>query len=387
MRMGRVSLACLIGLLSVGVASAAPVLNLPETTAAIKAKIARGGQGNIVLLGDSLAFGSGGFRPAFTERMQSLYGNAGLGFLGLGPERGRFGAGWSSGVLNGSDPAPHHGLDGLWLKALPGTSPLPSGGVITAFWDSMELHYVAEPKGGAIQLSLDYTGVPIARLDTNAATPEVRTFTYHFAPGVPSAVRFQPDGTGPVTLLGMNLESDGPGVRVHRASNGGWGINQFLQRDWTFDQELRLLDTDVVMVAIGANDNPFDNYISKLDRFVDRLKAAVPTSEIVLVAPYDFGRPGVLNIVESIEQVARDRGLGFINLYETAGNYDFFVQNGYLADGLHFTEAGGAYVGNLVAEAFRTNGATLNSAPPLPEPGGASALLAAALLTLRRRRH
>jgi lysophospholipase L1-like esterase len=370
-----------------GAAPAAPSLNLQQATADAKATVAAGGQADIVLFGDSLAFAGSSFRPAFTERMQALYGNAGLGFSSLAPERVRFGAGWSAGALNASDPAPHHGLDGLWLKALPSSGPLPSDGVVTAFWDRMELHYIAEPGGGALQLAEAYGGRPIARIDTNAPVREVRTFTHHFPPTAPSSVRFQPDGAGPVTLLGMNLPNDNPGVRVHRASNGGWGVNQFLQRDWTFEQELRLLGTDMVMIALGANDTtiPPDHYVQKLGQLVDRVEAAVPDAEIVLVAPYDFGKPEVPRIAGAIEEVAARRRLGFINLYETAGNYAFFQQNGYLNDGLHFTTAGGAYVGNILAEAFRTNGANFTGAAAVPEPGVALPALAAALLALRRR--
>jgi lysophospholipase L1-like esterase len=185
----------------------------------------------------------------------------------------------------------------------------------------------------------------------------------------------------------MNLPNDNPGVRVHRASNGGWGVNQFLQRDWTFEQELRLLGTDMVMIALGANDTtiPPDHYVQKLGQLVDRVEAAVPDAEIVLVAPYDFGKPEVPRIAGAIEEVAARRRLGFINLYETAGNYAFFQQNGYLNDGLHFTTAGGAYVGNILAEAFRTNGANFTGAAAVPEPGVALPALAAALLALRRR--
>jgi lysophospholipase L1-like esterase len=362
-------------------------LNLQQATADTKAKIAAGGQADIILLGDSLAFAGSSFRPAFTERMQTLYGNAGLGFSSLAPERVRFGAGWSAGAINPSDPAPHHGLDGLWLKALPGSGAPPSDGVITAFWDRMELHYIAEPGGGALQLTEAYGGRPIARIDTNAPTPEVRTFTHYFPTGVPSSVRFQADGAGPVTLLGMNLPNDNPGVRIHRASNGGWGVNHYLRRDWTFEQELRLLGTDMVMVAIGANDTPIprDEYVQKLGQLVDRLEAAVPDAEIVLVAPYDFGPPEVARVAGAIEEVAAQRHLGFINLYETAGNYAFFQENGYLNDGLHFSTAGGAYVGNLLAEAFRTNGANFATAAVVPEPGVALPALAAGLLALRRR--
>ncbi len=52
-----------------------------------------------------------------------------------------------------------------------------------------------------------------------------------------------------VALFVQNLTNSNPGVRVHRANNGGWGVQNFLQRDATFDQQLGTLDSDLVVVA------------------------------------------------------------------------------------------------------------------------------------------
>ena len=368
-------------------ASAAPSLNLAGATADTKAIAAAGGQADVVLLGDSLTFDHVySFRPYFTQRLQSAYGNAGPGFNGLATERGRFGAGWTAGQVNASDPAPHHGLDGLWLKAMPGLE-RPAGGEINPLWDKAQLHYVAEPGGGRLTLTQVSTGARVARIDTNAETRQVRTLDLRFAPTDYPAVRYQPDGSGPVTLLGLNLVTDDPGVRVHRASNGGWGVDHYLRRDWTFDAELRALGADMVMIALGANDvgTPRDVYAGKLRRLVDRVGAARPEAEVLLVAPYDFGKAGVADIAGAIEQVAAERGAGFINLYQTAGSYSSFQQRGYLSDGLHFTEPGARYVGGILGEAFVTNGASL-SPGVVPEPGGAALVLAGGALALRRRR-
>ena len=381
---GRV--AGLVVAVCAGAASASPYLNLESATRDTKAVLASGGQADIVLFGDSLAFHDlYSFRQYFTDDLQAVYGNAGKGYAGLAPERGRFGAGWTAGVVHPADPAPHHALDGLWLKAM-GGGPTPSSGVITAQWDRMELHYIAEPGGGGLQLTGDYDGIPYGRIDTNAAARQVRTYNLSFPPGTASAVRFAPDGTGPVTLLGMNLGSDDPGVRVHRASNGGWGIDHYLRRDWTFDEQLDLLGTDLTMVALGANDagTPRDVYEQKLGLFIDRLQAARPDGEIILVSPYQLNLSGIGELAAAMEQVAAARGVGFINLYETAGDYDFFVRNGFLNDGIHFTEAGGEYVGKILSDAFITNGASLDAI--VPEPSAAALALAGAAVALRRGR-
>lgn len=385
-RFSRLGCASVVMLSGAAAAQAAPSLNLSAATADTKA-LAAAGQADVVLLGDSLTFHPVlSFRPYFTQRLQSTYGDAGPGFVSLATERGRFGSGWTAGQVNASDPAPHHGLDGLWLKALPGLTP-PGGGVINPLWGRAELHYVAEPGGGRLTLT-PLNGVTRAmRLDTNAETRQVRAFDLPFGPADYPALHYQPDGSGPVTLLGLNLLTDATGVRVHRASNGGWGVDHYLRRDWTFDAELRALGTDLVMIALGANDagTPRDQYVLKLRRLVDRVEAAVPEGEVLLVAPYDFGHPGVADLAAAIEQVAAERGAGFINLYETAGSYSFFQNSGYLSDGLHFTESGARYVGGILGEAFVTNGGSLG-AGAVPEPGAGAVVVAAAALGLRRRR-
>jgi len=100
------------------------------------------------------------------------------------------------------------------------------------------------------------------------------------------------------------------------------------------DDKLRFLSDTIVLkgpfeavisfgdliLAVGANDQfiPADQYVTKLGRLVDRIEADVPDSEIILVAPYDVGGPGVAPIAGAIEQVAAARNLGLINLYEVA---------------------------------------------------------------------
>jgi len=214
----------------------------------------------------------------------------------------------------------------------------------------------------------------------------VRTWSYSIPiqAGATTALTFTPHGDGRVTLLGQNLTNSAPGVRVHRASNGGWGVDNFLQRDVTFDQQLGLLDSDLVMVAVGANDvgrwTPTE-FADKTNQLIDRIHTAVPQAEIALVSTYDMGSSQLPALVAAMQQVASDRGVGFINLYEVAGSYSFFQSNHYLSDGLHFNSAGADYVGGIVSDAFATDGASL-----VPEPAALGLLAVAACATLRRRR-
>ena len=365
-------------------ARAATSLNLPQTFADVKTKLAAGGQANIVVLGDSLSFDeTNGWRRYFRDRMQARYGNAGPGYYGLapaGPEG--YGTGWEAGSI-GVDAVPHRAIDGLWVSA-PASNPPAVPGKSDMFWATGALHYVAEPGGGKVDVRLwDGSGVT---LDTSAAQTEVRTWSYSITsgPNANSALTFTPLGDGRVTLLGQNLTNSTPGVRVHRASNGGWGVQNYLQRDVTFDQQLGLLDSDLVMVALGANDLgrwTAAEFADKTNQLIDRIHAAVPQAKIALVSSYDVGSDRLPAQVAAMEQVAADRGVGFINLYEVAGSHAFFQQSNYLSDTVHFNAAGADYVGKIVYDAFTTDGASL-----VPEPSAIGLLALAGCAALRRRR-
>lgn len=364
-----------------GRAGAALSLNLDLATADTKAELAAGRQADIVFLGDSLSFDEfNSMRPYFTRAMQSHYGDAGVGYVGAALIGTDYGGDWRSGVLGGADPAPHHAVDGFWLSAQPGTTP--SAARLHATWNKVELHYIAQPGGGAFDLSLAPNGQAVTRIDTSAATPQVRSFSYTFPGGIPQVFRVAPDGSGPVSLLGINRVYDAPGVRVHRASNGGWGTAHYLRRDFSFDQQLQLLGTDLVMVGVGVNDayRTREDFVNQLNLLGDRIEAAVPDAEVLLVTPHNYGTPEAPVVAGAIEEVAAARGYGLINLYEAAGSYELFQSNGYLSDDVHFSPSGGEYVGNMLFEAFRTNGASL------PEPASLTVVGAAAFLLLGRRR-
>jgi MYXO-CTERM domain-containing protein len=136
------------------------------------------------------------------------------------------------------------------------------------------------------------------------------------------------------------------------------------------------------MVWIGQNDQPYDRntYAPRLNLLIDRIASAVPDAEIVLIGSYDSNSWRVRGLVDAMYDVAAARGVGFINLYDTAGNYSFFMGHGYLDDAVHFSNAGGAYMGRFLFDAFVTDGASL-----VPEPSGLTALAALGLLRRRRR--
>ncbi|MCC7408694.1 MAG: hypothetical protein IT442_11530 [Phycisphaeraceae bacterium] len=361
-------LCALAAVLSPCRASAEVSLNLASSFAPVKAKLAAGQQADILILGDSLSVTQYSYLPILTQSLQNFYGNGGAGWQGFSVWTGAgFTNGWTRGMIN-QDTIPHHSLDGLWAEgSLPPYPPIATVATFTARSSHVQLHYVAQPEGGTVRI--DLPGGGNVTFSTYSATEQVRTWEYTFT-GTDRKLGIQPLGDGRVTVLGMNNSEplgapDRPGVRVHRAVNGGWGVNNYLNRDWTFDQQVPLVNPDLIFLWVGQNDQAYNRstYPMRLNPLIDRLEADAPNAKIVLVGTYD-STPNLLGIVQAVEDVARQRGLGFINFYDTAGDYPHFLSNGMLADGLHFSQSGGQHIADIFWQAWLTDGASLTAGVP-----------------------
>lgn len=379
--------------------AAVPSLNLPQNFADTKAKLASGGQANILVLGDSLSFRDGSYLPYFRELMQARYGNAGPGYQAFSLwTGGGLDAGWTMG-LNAGDNAPHRALDGLWASTTAWTT-----ASLTPTAREIDLQYVAQPGGGAFQpFYWNDQGRAVAigtLISSSSQANELRHWKYTLPDHI-GALAIQTYGTGEVTLLGANNDADTPGVRVHRAANGGWGVNNFLQRDWTFDEQLKSLETDMVMIWLGQNDQGYsrEGYRTAISALVDRVQSQAPDAEVVLIGTYDQGSPNLPRLVEAMGDVAAAEGVGFINMFSVAGNYDLFVHNGFTDDGVHFSPAGGQYVASLLYDAFESDGRSPRWSGRIrspfdyrlpevlvPEPSGLLICALVAMFMSRRRR-
>lgn len=394
-----------IGVWAAPVASAAPLtLNLAQALRDTKSILATGQQADIVVLGDSLSFRPGSYLPTFRQLLQNRYGNAGAGYQGMSLWTGAgFNGGWLTTGINADNP-PYRALDGLWNR-YDGVTGWPNQAVVTPQGRNVKIQYLTQPGGGSFVLRRGDFGDVVTTISTNGPSG-VATYNYAM-PAADAQYTIAPAGDGSFTVLGQNNVTSNPGVRVHRGANGGWGVNNFLQRDFTFDRQLALLGTDLVMVWIGQNDQAFTTptYASAVDQLVTRIQTAAPSAEVVLIGTYNQGSPALPGLVEGMAQVARARNVGFINLYEAAGSTQFFLDNGFLDDGIHFSPAGGYYMGNLLYNAFVTDGRSIDPTIPrdynpnydpnelpignngnLPEPAAATATVAAIMALLARRR-
>ncbi len=346
---------------NVGFAATPLSLNLAQSLADTKAKLSAGGQADIMMIGDSLEFN---VMPYFQQDMHAQYGDAGAGYQGFSVWSGAGeDPGWTRGLING-DVDPHMSLDGLWSSTNVATS--------ASFLqedESSQLQYVAQPGGGSF--TYDVYGTP-HNVSTASTTVQLKSVTITGRPDwATNPYWISTAGTGTVTILGQENVTTNSGVRIDRTANGGWGVANFLQRDQTFDLQMKLVNPDLVTVWLGQNDQSYSrsDYGQKLTALLARIRTNVPNAEVVFIGTYDQGSPNLHQLVDAMADVAQTNDVGFINLFDTAGSAKFMNDMGYLADGIHFSQTGSAYMGDLLYQTFLTDGANLT-----PEPSCLSVL-------------
>lgn len=360
----------LLSIFSAPLLGATDALNLADVVGAAKAQLAAGNTANVMVLGDSISFRPGSYLYRFRQMLQNQYGYGGTGWQGMSLQTGAafdsFGQAWGNSGLINADVAPYRSLDGLWATSSVGPYNPPSQPLIYdgAFLSPQDAHvqvqYVTGPGGGSFELHLPDSTMQI--IHTAAPENGVGVFNYTYDSSLAPATRrlvFQPLGDGPVTLLGENNTSGNPGIIVHRAANGGWGVRDFLQRDYTFDAQLKLIHPDVLMIWVGQNDQDLaaaGQFETKMVQLVDRLQTDLPSAKVVLVSSYDTGGAPMASEAMAEQDLATSRHLGFINIYDLAGTNAFLQAQNFLDDGIHTTYAGGQYMATILYQEWETNG-------------------------------
>lgn len=101
-------------------------------------------------------------------------------------------------------------------------------------------------------------------------------------------------------------------------------------------------------------------FIGAYQTIIEGLLSRTPSVRIILITPPRcYTAEGVLNAnlikyVDAVKQIAEYYGLPCLDLYHTMGVNDVTV-NQYLADYVHFTDAGGVVVGRLIGNFIKNN--------------------------------
>jgi hypothetical protein len=328
--------------------------------------------GSYGIVGDSVSLITSSYNWYLRNYLTDDFGSAGDGYLALA----RFG-----GVCTATAGGPRCGLqlvqgpgsvisedtgpwelpgpptpDGMWLTLTP--TPFPASATVHFFASEAVVHYTRRVGGGPMTIKLNGSlfatvetglseGEPIAGrlvIDTGATDPSQL-----------STLRFETAGPLPVQVNAIEMRSIASGVRYHRLARGGAGPFMFLSSMTPANAEvLRSLDLDLLMVMLDAaagdgNDDEIEIYESNLATLVDWYRAAMPGVPIVLVTHHPF-RPSIEAQADAILRISRERGLGFINLYDLFSGFDEMNDLGYMSGVVHLNPAGGQWFGRYIRD-------------------------------------
>ena len=351
-----------------------------ESLARTKA-LAPGGTTRIVHLGDSPIVGdliSGGAR----ERLQKTFGDAGHGWtMPARPWDWYYHYGMTLDARGWTARSPLFGNGGrCGLNGVSFTSASTSawsrvssasrgqGSMVSHFW----IYYGMGPGAGTLEASVDGGApvpLPTAGPTRSAAAQDIPV------PEGRHTLTLRPAGDGEVTLYGVALERDVPGVVYDSVGTSG-GTVRFLtlldDRDW--EESLRLRKPDLVILNFGTNESAWEGlgmgtYSADLREVVARIRRAVPQASLLIMAPMDRGTrdasgrivtvPNIPKIVAAQRAVAQETGCAFFDTYQAMGGEGtvarWYQRESPLITGdlTHPTNAGADVVSKLLVDALQ----------------------------------
>jgi lysophospholipase L1-like esterase len=248
---------------------------------------------------------------------------------------------------------------------------------------SIDVHYLAQPGGGDIQVVVDgehQLTISTAGEDSHSA------FLRLDVPDGHHEFVLQTDG-GTVRLFGAALERGGPGV-VYDALGINGACATVLGRINAehMAQQLRHRRPDLVIVAFGANESNrpdlVNRYMESVVPILRQIRHASLNASCLVVAPLDRGErladgtvrsnPNVVRIVETQREAAAAAGCAFFNTFEAMGGPSSMLRwsrAGLASSDLtHPTPEGAELIGQGLFEAleraFEAHGDSQVAPPP-----------------------
>jgi len=234
-----------------------------------------------------------------------------------------------------------------------------------------DIFYRALPQGGSFLATVD-RGAP-RKFSTHADQRESAMVTITVEDGAHS-LRLTPEGDGPVTLYGVALERNTPGVVYDTLGMLGGTVRHLTLFDedaWIEDLANR--NPDLVILNYGTNESSY-GYLAYLDYLynysvvIQRIRTALPHTSILIMSPMDRGArdddgdivtiPAIPILVAAQERVARTEGVAFFNTFAAMGGMGtmarWYDEEPRLVSGdfTHPTYTGAQQVGSLLVNAL-----------------------------------
>lgn len=296
------------------------------------------------------------------------YGDAGHGFVALGRPWShyqhmdvRHGVGGFVSYAASTDPAwdQVYGLSGIsaessyggaraWVATADESSPIGR----TA--SRLAVYYAKGPRWGRFVVRVD--GARVAAVDSHAPSLSLGVERIEVADAPHELACIASDPQRPVRLLGATLERSSPGFVIDSFGVGALNSRAHAAEEPSINQAmLRERRYDLVIFATGANDVfTLDEAPSHMRKLVALHRAALPDTPILLLTPADRGLRDTfgptLRAVEQRVAIAHDNGCALWDQFAAMGgrgSMKRLAERGLVRDDyVHFTQAGGAFMGD-----------------------------------------
>jgi lysophospholipase L1-like esterase len=169
-----------------------------------------------------------------------------------------------------------------------------------------------------------------------------------------------------LSLYGISLETDDPGIIYHSAGINGAEVSSFL-RCRLFYKHLKVLNPQMVIISLGTNDSyskKFDalSFYNNLENFLSKISEQIPEAAVILTVPSDnyrkrkYKNPNIALARNEIIKIAAKYNCAVWDLYDIMGGYNSIIKwqkSGLtLTDRLHFSIKGYYLQGDLLFDAF-----------------------------------
>jgi hypothetical protein len=332
--------------------------------------------------GDS-TIAADGLTKTVRKRLTARFGDGGPGFLPVkvdprwnarpGITRSATGDWKVRNITFGGAPTPYYGLAGIVATAYGQATSVLSGGrkgEARQLLHRFELYYQAQPGGGTVYLKpRDVEGVSLPTL-----AEEVHDAFYAMTvPQGAESVTITTGGEGPVTLYGIVMETQGPGVVWDSFGVAGASTRSMNRQGRGHAiRQIRRRAPDLIVYQMGGNELGYPSlkgngkvWRERYVEVVQRLRAGAPDASCLLVTPLDQGervrgevhsKPTLNNMIRLQREVARELGCAFWDARAAMGGPGSFgtwmAKKLAWSDLYHLTGKGLALVGNTLADAM-----------------------------------
>lgn len=308
---------------------------------------------NIVCIGDSWTYG---IANTLRSALQATYGAAGdgmlqfqSGYLTIGSSTIAYTGAWDFLVA-----APTYGLG---YQAVNSTDvATPAKITVTATGTDLIVHYVDQSGGGEFRYRVDAGAW--TTIDTDG-TEAYRTATISGLSSASHALEIEMVSAGSVgvTLVGVEVIDGSDGVIVNWCGHAGATADKYITNDEDrFAEALVAHNPDLITLQLGINDYadyPYSDFTTNMNTLIDRIQAALPATDILLITEPDVGAARtwpMSDYAAAVRSIATAQGVAMFDLHMNWGPYADGNARGLYVNPTHPTPQGYQSISDLLID-------------------------------------